>query len=419
MDKQVSSIGILLLVLIVGFSAPAMALNTLVGESASLTASLLRYQPNPAEPGDVLDVYILLANSGSAPAKNVILEMKNNYPFSVDNSIDAVKEIPAIPGQETFLARFKVRIAKDADEGINYLKVTYKTRDSTVSKDQFLEVQVLTNDATIGIDKIDITPETVAPGGQATIDLYLKNKADSRLRDITVTLQTSKTIGSTTSLIPIAPLDGTFERRIIELSAAQEIVLSYNLIVEPGASSDVYKIPISVVFSDETGRKYNLSDQVGLIVNAQPFLTVYLDSITAYTDKLQGEFTLKFVNAGLAKIKLLTAEIGESNDFELISNSRKVYIGNIDSDDYETSQFSIKAKKSEFTIPVKLHYLDALNREYTVEENIPVKLFSSKEVANGVAKSKAGYYVIAIVIIVIAFFVYRKIRKNQKLKKSK
>jgi len=419
MDKPISSIGIVLLMLIAGMSTSATALNTLDGESASLTATLLRYQPNPAEPGDVLDLYILLTNTGSNPARNVILEMKNNYPFSVDNSLDAVKEIPAIPGQETFLARYKVRVAKDADEGTNYLKVTFRTKDSTVTKDQYLELQVLTNDATIGVDKINIKPETVAPGGHATIDLYLKNKADSRLRDITVTLQTSKTIGSTTSLIPIAPLDGTFERRIIELTAAQEIVLSYNLIVEPGASSDVYKIPISIVFSDETGRKYNMSDQVGLIVNAQPALTVYLDSITAYSDKLQGAFTLKFVNAGLAQIKLLTAEIGQSEDFELISNSRKVYIGNIDSDDYETSQFSIKAKKSEFTIPVKLYYLDALNQEYNVDENIPVKLFSSKEVANGAPKSKAGYYVLAVIIIVIAFFVYKRIRRNQKLKKSK
>lgn len=393
----------------------AYAINTLVASGSVLEAELLYYEPLPAEPGDVLDVYILVSNEGGSAAKNVRVKLVDNYPFTSDDPLSSTKEIPSIPAQESALVRFKVRIDNTASEGPANLKTIITSSNSVASKDAYLALDVTTNDAAIGIDRITMEPEVVTPGGTAKIDLYLKNLADSRLRDIGVELATQKTVGTTTTALPFAPVGMSLERRFAEMFADQELNVHYEIIVSPSADSDVYAVPITITFSDERGNDYSITDEVALIINAKPELEVYLDDTDLLSDNLKGEFTLKFVNKGLSTIKSATAEIQASEDFELLASTRKVYIGNIDSDDYETETFKINAKKGEFLIPVSIHYMDALNNEYTQDVQLPLSLFSTKQTTNG--NGNTGVVVVIVVLVlVVLFFVLRRHRKKKKRK---
>ena len=56
----------------------------------------------------------------------------------------------------------------------------------------------------------------------------------------------------------------------------------------------------------------------------------------------------------------------ESEKYEIVSPA-EVYVGNIDSDDYETADFKIslnKVKEKEVILPLSLEYKDANNNEY-------------------------------------------------------
>ncbi|MFH1915830.1 MAG: COG1361 S-layer family protein [Nanoarchaeota archaeon] len=404
----------LTILLLVLFALPlVLGLNTIIGSGPSLNTTLLRYDPVPAEPGDLLDVYVLVTNSGGSGAKNVKVEAVSNYPFSIDNTQDATKQLPNLPGQESFLVRYKVRVANDAPEGNANFKVKVTIAETSFSHEELLAIPIKGNNPVISVNKIMLTPATIHPGGEGKIDIYLKNPTDVRLRDISVSLSTQSTLGSTTSQLPFAPRGGSLEQRIVSMRPGEETTVSYNIITEPGATSDLYRIPVTIEFSDESGNNYTLSDQVGLIIQAEPSLQIYLDAISVYSDQPQGEITIKYVNDGLAKVKLLTTEIMPSDDFDLLSHSSMVYVGNIDSDDYETVTYTIKAKKTDkLNIPVRIHYLDAFNNPHDIDVTIPVTLITKKEA--GLGNGGISPILIVVIIAIIAFVVWRIIKRRKK-----
>lgn len=404
-----------LLLLAVLLSATAAAQNSLIGQGSSLSAELLRYEPNPAEPGDVVNVHLVLINKGGNTARNVQVEFLDNYPFFINDPASRVKSLAAIPGQESSLVRFNVRVDKDAPEGTSFLKVRYTVEGASAAQESLLALDIRTLDAAIAIEDIAIEPSPVTPGSQATITLSMKNIADSRLRNIAVALGTTQTVGTTTSQIPIAPLGGSLERRAPELAGGQLFRVAYSIIVKPDAASDVYHLPITVTFDDESGNNFTKFDQVGLVVSAKAKLDAYIDSVEVFTDQPVGTLTLRFVNSGLSKIKLLTAHLGEDASFDLRSTSSSVYIGNIDSDDYETATVAVKAHGDRIRLPLRLEYLDALNAPYDDEAVLEVPLLTLDD-AGLKERNTAGLVIGLIAVAIVAWIVVRRIRRHQRRK---
>jgi hypothetical protein len=382
-----------------------------IPQGSALSVSMLRYDPLPAEPGDVLDVYFVVANEGGSSGNNVKLEFIDNYPFSADNKEDAVKILPSLPGQENWVGRFKVRISQDATEGTSYVKVRLSIQDSNAEKDALFPIVIKTNDPVVAIKSIDVVPKNINPGTLATITISLENLADSRMKDISVKLSTQKTLGTTITTLPIAPLGDSLEKRVVSLGPGQEAQVSYTVIVEPGAASDVYRIPVTIDYSDESGNDYERSDEIGIMINAQPDLQVYLETLDIFTDKKQGDVTIKFVNRGLSKLKLVTAKLDESADFDVITQSRETYIGNIDSDDYETATFTLRVKTDAIKIPVTITYMDAFNNAHEKNVVLTANLISEKQ--NG-QSSTAGIIIVVVIVLIIAFIIYRVVRKRNR-----
>ena len=69
----------------------------------------------------------------------------------------------------------------------------------------------------------------------------------------------------------------------------------------------------------------------------------------------------------LIDIKFLNVKLDKAEGYKVLS-PYEVYIGNIDSDDYETADFKInvdKASKEKVILPLTIEYNDANNQEYT------------------------------------------------------
>ncbi|MFH1399965.1 MAG: hypothetical protein ABIH41_00450 [Nanoarchaeota archaeon] len=413
MKKNILIALLMLSIMILPAYAVDRGTGSLVGDNVALDATLLRYEPNPPEPGDVVAVYVILTNSGSQSAKDVLIEMQDNYPFSVDNSVDAIKTLPSLPGAESYVGRWKVRVDKNADEGTSYVKIRFKQGTTNSYTERLLAIDIVTNDAALIIDDAEQEPSPVHPGGTAQIVLHLKNLADSRLRDIALRLQTTRTVGSTTTSVPFAPIKGSLERRFDTIDPGADATLIYDIVVDPDAASGVYRIPVTLTYSDLQGNDFSTSTEIALLVNSPGMISAYTDTVDLYSDNRQGDITMRFVNRGLAQVKLLSVDLPESDDYQLISNSRSEYIGNIDSDDYETLKITIKANSDEFDIPVSIHYLDQLNTEYSQETSIHVRLISSAEagIKNG---NSTGMVVLVIIVLVAGFFVVRRLRKRKR-----
>src|SRR5687768_7725514 len=89
----------LLLLLVSAVQVSAASVN-----GPDLNASLLYYEPVPAIPGAVLDVFVQIENEG-ATAREASVEFIDNEPFTLETESDRVKRTGSIPAQESFLVK--------------------------------------------------------------------------------------------------------------------------------------------------------------------------------------------------------------------------------------------------------------------------------------------------------------------------
>ena len=112
----------------------------------------------------------------------------------------------------------------------------------------------------------------------------------------------------------------------------------------------------------------------------------------------------------------------ETEEFRIIS-SGEAYIGNIDSDDYETADFKIalnKVKGDEVDLPLSINYKDANNNDYDKDESVKLKIYSSSEAKALGLKEGNGFTGIFIIIVIVGagFFFYRRWKKKKDGKKE-
>ena len=119
------------------------------------------------------------------------------------------------------------------------------------------------------------------------------------------------------------------------VSSFLEKIMNFDLIALPDAEGGIYKIPIEITYTDEAGTSYTKDDYISLKLSSTPDLLIHVDSSEINADMKSGTVVLKIINRGLTNIKLLTAELDEGEGYEIMSQP-EVYVGNIDSDDYET-----------------------------------------------------------------------------------
>ena len=117
--------------------------------NAQFTVQTLKYEPYPINAGDTFDLWVKIQNIGQSDAKNAYFKLSDSYPFSSD---DRVREFGIIPGTisayslkqsgdinieaNQVLMKFRVKVANDAPEGENIIKLegtTNKDSGSTIS----------------------------------------------------------------------------------------------------------------------------------------------------------------------------------------------------------------------------------------------------------------------------------------------
>ena len=97
-----------------------------------IAVTLINQEPDPAEPGKYVDVRFKFDNNGSGEARNVMVELLPQYPFSLDPGADAVRNIGTIQsmqrGDVGIIVKYRLRVDKNAVERENDLKIKYKIK---------------------------------------------------------------------------------------------------------------------------------------------------------------------------------------------------------------------------------------------------------------------------------------------------
>ncbi len=419
LGKKIILFGLVILILLVSIVSAGVISNLgawPIETSYIMKTTLINQIPDPAEPGRYVDLRFKFENNGSKVAENVETEILPQYPFSLDPGESAIKSLGSInPRQKGYngvIVKYRLRVDKDALEGQSEIKLRYRTSEGVWITLPEFEVNIQPYDAILLLDKVVSNPETIRPGERATIEITFNNIAEILLKKIRVILQ----LGG----IPLAPIDSTNEKVIEKIDKGEKDELVFDVIAEPDAQSGIYKVGVEYIYFDNLGNSYSRNSTIGLIIGSDPNLAINIDSTTIYQPGSSGDVTIKIVNKDVNEIKFLNVKLVESEDYRIISPS-EVYVGNIDSDDYETADFKLfveNKKEGGIVLQLNVEYRDANNNEYKDDIELKLPMYGTSEAKQfGLVEGngKVGFFVV-IVVVVAGLFIYRRWRKRKKKK---
>ncbi|MBI2129488.1 hypothetical protein HYU07_04565 [Candidatus Woesearchaeota archaeon] len=383
-------------------------------ESRDIKITLISQEPDPAEPAGYVDLRFKAENWGTRAASNVTLDILPQYPFSIGSGDSASKNLGSISGiqlgSEGVIAKFRLKVDENAVDGENEIKVRYKTASGSewVVTSAF-NVSIQAHEAIISVESANSTPRIIVPGNEAALNVVIKNIASSLLKDIRIKLNLNDT--------PFAPIDSSNEKAIKNLDAGLKETATFKLITAPDTKADVYKVPLEISYMDRLGKNYTKAHLIGLVVGSAPDLYISIESSTIYKIGSSGKIIIKFVNKGLTDIKFVNARLKETNDYEIVSPD-VVYVGNVDSDDYETAEFRLflkNAKDGKVILPLAVDYKDANNKDYSANISLELKIISPEKL--GIKQGNGFWGIILLIIIAAAaWWGYSKLKKSRRKK---
>jgi len=255
------------------------------------------------------------------------------------------------------------------------------------------------------ISNISTSPETLVPGEPSILKMIVENTGSQFVNDIVITFNSTD---------EVALINDISQKKIPRLDPGESEEINFNIIILPDTAEGVYKPDIIADYVNHIGEERQDSGEIGLVVSATPAVFAKIDSTGIYKGSRIGVVTVKFVNNGLGNVKFLKAEMLESKDYEIISSNIE-YIGDLDSDDFESVDFKIKLNKEKnVNLLLKADYQDSLNNEFSKEFKLPFKVRTAKEL--GIKTNGTSTIMVVIIILAIAgYFVYKRYKKKKKI----
>ncbi|MAG01919.1 hypothetical protein CMI42_01145 [Candidatus Pacearchaeota archaeon] len=268
----------------------------------------------------------------------------------------------------------------------------------------------LATENSLRIRKINMNPENLVPGEDALLNVELENGGELFVDNIRVKLALPSTIGFYKDVNKV---------KISRLDSGESKNLSFRILASPSAKEGIYEGYLNIDYVTNFGSEFsNVGDDqednytLGIIIKSSPVIFVQLENSELYRGNYIGSISIKFVNNGLADIKFLTVELEGTKDYEIISGMKK-YIGDLDSDDFDSVDFrlNVKSKKSQVKLPLKISYKDSLNEDYEEKIDLNLELRSSSEL--GIKNGYQNYVVLGIAIVAIAgYLIYKKLKRK-------
>lgn len=369
---------------------------------AEVKASILRYEPTPAEQGNTVDIWVQLLNAGTK-ADRVSIKFDPEFPFTLPEGQEQEIDVGVIAATEAKVVKFTVYVDPTAPNGDRDIKFLYKY--SSADEWVYLEtpIAIETQNAALVIDDYSVEPQLVTPGQSATVKMKLTNvgKIDIKNLDVSLDLNDStfSTIGSGT------------KKRINSVPSGKSAVVSFTLASDTSTQVKLYSIPVELSFQDERNKEYTDTAKISLTVNAQPELSLSVDSTDFESSTKPGTVTLKVVNKGVVNVKYLSVTLAQTGDYEILSPSNEEYVGNLDNDDFETVDFVIKPLAENPRLAVNVQFKDPYNVDFTQSYTLPFRIITDKDL--GKSSSPIGTIVVLVLIAAGGIYWYRKRKKKR------
>jgi hypothetical protein len=282
--------------------------------------------------------------------------------------------------------------------------------------------------SSLTISSVNTNPNEVQPGEKFSLDLKIENNLEDDVENVVVSLNLNAVISPTTGQVissapPFAPYQSSSEVIIEDINGEDDEKASFDLIAFSDAVSGTYNIPIQVSYKLNNGTKVP-SESLGVvsvIVNAKPQIDVSSEG-GVLIKGTNGKISIKIVNSGLGNAKFLSISLNQISGMR-ITGSNKVYIGNIDSNDFDTADFNVFVNAdapSLINLPVQLTYTDSRNNEITENKIVSINTYTTKEATDLglIGRNNTFVIILSVVGVLVLFLIYRRIRKKNKSKRN-
>ena len=281
------------------------------------------------------------------------------------------------------------------------------------------DIYVRTHDTMLNVEDVSVNPQDISPGGVFTLDIKLRNMADSAIKDLRAELELTRrdvlTTSSSYSELPFTPIGSTNLLMAKKINPLEQKIFSFELRVDPDTEPKVYRIPLTLSYSDDLGNETTEESMVAVVVSMDPEVIINLDDKSVYQANSKGDVSIGVYNIGVSSVKFASLELKESQDYEILSNP-VIYLGNIESDDYETADFNIYSNKEDPKLSFELNYKDEFNKEYTKSGDLIVNTYShedAKKYGFVQGKNNSWIFLVVLVLIICGWFWFKKHKKKK------
>ncbi|MBI4148776.1 LPXTG cell wall anchor domain-containing protein [Candidatus Woesearchaeota archaeon] len=371
-------------------------------QASQVTVTALKYEPAPAEPGSYVDVYVKVQNEGLT-TEDFTITTEPEYPFSLATGEEVTKSLGRLPSGEDAVVQFRINVDLAARSETKNLTFYYKYQKQPQWVKFEYPIQVQTQDASLTIEHYRVSPAVVKPGEQAGIIITLKNNGRIGVKNIDVTILPDldenkfSIVGTGTT------------KRVPSLEPNRNITVTFDVVADTTAETKVYTIPVNLSFSDVRNREKSVSGTLTLLVGAEPEVRASIDSTTVTKEELIGTVSVKMINSGIVDLKYVNVVLQPSKEYTILSPSTEEYVGNLDSDDFETIDFLIKANSERPLLSLTANFKDPYNKDYAVAYDLPLILRSKQELGQS---SNTALIIGAVLVLIILAIIYRFRKKR-------
>lgn len=385
----------------------ALARQIEYSQDNNLKLDLVSYSPSPALIGSTSILKFEVTNIGSNIIANQEIIASTKFPLSVTGSNTIT--IDSLKPDETKQLEFEVKVSSSAPEGTHVFVLQFEdpTVDSQFTAANF-DISVKRLQRTIASTRVTTDPEYIPPGSKALINVEIENNAGFAMKDVEVKLNFS-------DAIPLAPYETTSQKQIDIIKSNSSEKVTFQVIALPNAEPNVYRLPLSLTFNDELGNENTRQDFIGIIISSKPEYDLTIEN-SALIRGIKDKVTVSVSNIGPSNIKYLILEVLPSKYYQIL-NPPRVYIGNLEPDDYETSDFDFYPKTSgSIAIKVKLEYKDDMNNPITDTKDIQVHVYSKTyaKMIGLLPGTISTNFIIFVLFIIFIYLTYKawRITKN-------
>ncbi|MBI4447381.1 hypothetical protein HY643_00220, partial [Candidatus Woesearchaeota archaeon] len=405
--KKIFLLTLLIAVLFTNFASALTALFP----GTDLRLNVVKYEPFPVEPGQYFDLWLKFENPGTVEYRAVKLEIIPEYPFTMHPSDVEVREFPLIGKGTSMLVKYRIKVDEKALQGSTSLKFELTVSGSKITSTP-IAIDLKSKKTILTVSKVETEPSMIPPGSEGTIKIFLKNEETAALEDMVVNLKIS-------SNLPFVPVGSISEKRLNLLIGGEERQLNFDIVTEASAEAKAYQVPLIITYYDSIGNNYSINNSIGVLIGGKPDYVLNLETSELHKAGDAGSVVISISNSGPTQLKFLSIEIVPTDKYEVIGNNRE-YLGNLDSDDFETAEFKVYVKDAvseAAPLKLKIDYKDPYNKQHIDEKELELKLYTASEIRKFGLEEQGGWewkdlWYAAIAVLVIFFLREWKIEKS-------